>query len=85
MDHDRVFTTEAPFVRFGRKAIKRDRSPNFCFWLQAAVRRIVIYVRLTSSSRNLDAEFPLLEALRTKPGVPRPAAFDPKEKFASEP
>ena len=36
----------------------------------------MIYVRLTSSSRNWDAEFPLLEALRTKPGVPRPAAFD---------
>ncbi len=36
------------------------------------------YVRLTSSFGNWDTEFPLLEALRTKLGVPRPAAFDPE-------
>ncbi len=78
-DHKWAYQAEVPDFGFGRKAIKRDRSPNFCLWLQAADRRIVIYVRLTSSSGNSDAEFPLLEALRTKPGVPRPAAFDPKQ------
>ena len=35
-------------------------------------------------TEHSDAEFPLLEALRTKPGVPRPAAFDPKPKSASK-
>ncbi len=76
--HDRADLTKAPFDRYGRIAIKRDRVPHFRLWLQAAVRSIVIYVRLTSSSGNLDAEFPLLEALRTKLGVPRPVAIDPK-------
>ncbi len=70
-----------PFVRYGRKAIKHVRTLFDRFWLQAAVRRIVIYVRLTSSSGKSDAEFPLLEALRTKPGVPRPAAFDSNRTF----
>ena len=64
---------------------EHDESSHFRSWLQAAVRRIVIYVGFTSSSGHLDAEFPLLKALRTKPGVPWPAAFDPKQKLASEP
>ncbi len=64
---------------------KHGTSPHFRCWLQAADRRIVIYVRLTSSSGHWDAVFPLLEALRTKPGVLRPAAFDPKQKCVSEP
>ncbi len=49
-------------------------------WLYAEDPRTEIYVGFTVSSGHLDAEFPLLEALRTKPGVPRPAAFDPKPK-----
>ena len=28
------------FVGLGRKAIKRDRSPNFCFWHKAVIQRI---------------------------------------------
>ncbi len=59
--------------------------PNVASWLQAAVRRIMIYVGFTFSSGHADAEYPLLEALRTKPGVPRPAAYDPKRNWASEP
>ncbi len=43
-----------------------------------------IYVGFTSSSGNSDAEYPLLEALRTKPGVPRPVAIDPKETIKTE-
>ncbi len=73
-----AYMTDAPYFRCGRKATKHVRTPFFCFWLQAADWRIVIYVRLTSSSGNWDAEFLLLEVLRTKPGVPRPAAIDPK-------
>ncbi len=61
----RVFTPRLRFVRFGRKAIKRDRSQNFCLWLQAAVRHIANSVGFTSSSGHLDAEFPLLIAQRT--------------------
>ncbi len=78
MDHDRAYTGQARIFRFGRKATKHVRTLLDRFWLKAAVRRIVIYVGFTSSSGHFDAEFPLLEALRTKPGVPRPAAFDPK-------
>ena len=44
-------------------------GPRVRSWLQAALRHIVNYVRLTSSSGNSDAEFPLLEALRTKAAV----------------
>ncbi len=80
LGHGRVFTARLRFDRFGRKATKHVRTLFDRFWLQAAVQRIVIYVRLTSSSGNSDAEYPLLEALRTKPGVPRPAAFDPKRR-----
>ncbi len=71
--------TDALNVGLGRKAIKRDRSPHFCLWLQAAVRCIVIYVGFTSSTGNSDAEFPLLEALRTDADEPWAAASDPKE------
>ncbi len=39
----------------------------------------MIYVRLTSSFGNWDAEFPLLEALRTHADEPWTAACDPKE------
>ncbi len=80
MDQERACGTRTLKVRYGRIATKRDRSPNFCFWLQAADRHIVIYVGFTSNFGSSDAKFPLLEALRTKPGVPRPAAFDPKRK-----
>ncbi len=47
-----AYTTEAPKVGFGRKAIKRDRSPIFCLWLSATVRRIANYVGLGSSCGN---------------------------------
>ncbi len=72
------------------ESIEADRlsglsRSDLVLWLQAADRHIVIYVGFTSNFGSLDAEFPLLEALRTKPGVPRPAAFDPKPKSASEP
>ena len=80
-----AYTTEAPKVGFGRKAIKRDRSPIFCLWLQAAIRRIVIYVRLTSSSGNSDPEVPLLIEQRTQADELRTAASDPKQKSALEP
>ncbi len=62
---------------------ERDKSPDVASWLQAAFRRIVNYVGFTSSSGSSDAEFPLLEVLRTKPGVPRPAAFDPKATYGA--
>ncbi len=39
--------------RFGRKAIKRDRSPFFRFWLIATVRHSAIYTGLTPGSGNL--------------------------------
>ena len=77
-DYVRAYTSESPDAGFGRKAIKRDRSQNFCLWLKAAVQRATNSFCFTSSTGRLDAEFPLLEELRTKPGVPRPAAFDPK-------
>ncbi len=48
----RTYTTQAPFVRFCRKAAERDNFPHFRCWLQAADQRIVIYVGLTSSSGN---------------------------------
>ncbi len=83
--HGQHCSNEARFDRFGRKATKHVRTLLDRFWLKAADRRIVIYVRFTSSSGKSDAEFPLLEALRTKPGVPRPAAFDPQPKSVSEP
>ncbi len=41
-------------------------------------RRVANYVGFTFGSGKSDAEYPLLEALRTKPGVPRPVANDPK-------
>ncbi len=69
--HGRVFTVRLRFVRFGRKATKHVRSLHFCFWLLAEVRMAAIFVCFTSSSGNSDAEFPLLEALRT-PKWPRP-------------
>ena len=40
-------------------------GPLVRLWLSATDRRIVIYVGFTSSSGNSDAEYPLLEALRT--------------------
>ena len=36
----------------GRKAVKRDRSLKFCFWLSATNRRIANYVGLSPSSGN---------------------------------
>ncbi len=51
--------------RFGRIAEIDVRSPIFRFWLQAEIRMAAIYFGFTSSSGNSDAEFPLLEALRT--------------------
>ncbi len=68
LGHGQNCTTEARYVRFGRKATKHVRTLFDRFWLQAADRRIVIYVRLTSSSGNSDAEFPLLSAQRTHAG-----------------
>ncbi len=79
LGHGRRYSNEAHFDRFGRKAIKRDRSQNFCLWLQAEDPRTANFVGFASSFGHSDAEFPLLDALRTKPGVPRPAAIDPKE------
>ncbi len=46
----RTYTTQAPFVRFCRKAAKHVRTLIDRLWLQAAVQRIVIYVGLTPSS-----------------------------------
>ncbi len=46
-------TSEISNFRYSRIAVKRDRSPKFCFWLQAAVQRIVIYVGFSSSSGSL--------------------------------
>ena len=43
-------TLEAPSFRLGRKAEIGVRSLGVRSWLQAVVRRIVHYVRLTSSS-----------------------------------
>ncbi len=63
--YNRAHTTEARFVRLGRKATKHVRTLFDRFWLQAAVRRIVIYFGFTSSSGNSDPKYPLLEALRT--------------------
>ncbi len=83
--HGWVFTPRLRSVRYGRKATKHVRNLLDRFWLQAADRHIVIYVGFTSNFGSSDAEFPLLEALRTKPGVPRPAAFDPKRKHGSWP
>ncbi len=45
----------------------------------------MFYVRLTSSSGNWDAEFLLLEVLRTHADEPWTAAFDPKRNISSEP
>ena len=45
----------------------------------------MIYVRLTSSSGNLDAEFLLLEVLRTQLREPWTAAYDPKRTFVGRP
>ncbi len=59
------YITESPNVRYGRKATKHVRTLFDRFWLQAAVRPIVIYFGFTSSSGNSDPEYPLLEALRT--------------------
>ena len=75
--HGRVFTTGLRFVRSGRKAIKRNKSPNFCLWLQAVVRRNTHYVGFRSSSGYLDIEFPLPSVQRTHSDVPWMAAFDP--------
>ena len=63
--HARDLTTRLSFVRYGRIAADRVMSLHDRFWLQAAFRRIVIYFRLTSSSRNSDAEVPLMIAHRT--------------------
>ncbi len=41
----------------------------------------MIYVGFTSSSGSLDAEFPLLEVLRTHADEPGAAAYDPKATF----
>ncbi len=71
VDNNHHFGTSVPGagaihpICFGRIATKHVRTLLDRLWLQAAVRRIVIYVRLTFSSGNSDAEFLLLEALRT--------------------
>ncbi len=57
-----------------------EQNANVRFCLSATVRRIANCVGFTSSSGNLDAEYPLLEALRTKPGVPWTDAIYPKRK-----
>ncbi len=71
-DHGGVFAPRLRFVRYGRKATKHVRTLFDRLWLQAEIRMAAIYFGFTSSSGNSDAEFPLLEALRTKPGVPGP-------------
>ena len=65
--HGRRRFNVARFVRLGRIADERDKSPNFRFWLQAVVRRIVIYVGFTSSFGHPNAENPLLSVQRTQP------------------
>ncbi len=52
LGHGRVFTPRLRFVRYGRKATKHVSTLFDRFWLQAADRRIVIYVGLTPSSGN---------------------------------
>ena len=64
---------------------KHEIEKYVACWLQAAERRIVIYFGFTSSSGNWDAEFPLLEVLRTHADEPWAAAYDPKRKCVSEP
>ena len=58
---------------------RSSTGPHVRCWLQAAVRRIVIYVRMTFSSGNWDAEFLLLEVLRTHADEFWTAASDPKQ------
>ncbi len=41
---------------------ERENSPHVASWLSATVRPMANYVGFTSSSRNSDAEFPLLIA-----------------------
>ncbi len=83
--HERAYTTQAPSFRLGRKAIKRDRAPNFCLWLQAVGQRIAHYVGLTPSSGHVDADFLLLKVQRTHADEPWTAANDPKRTSTSEP
>ncbi len=83
--HDRHCSNKAHFDRLGRIATKHARSRHYRFWLRAAVRRIVIYVGLTSSSGNSDVEYPLLGALRTHVDEPLTVAPDPKQTYAPEP
>ncbi len=85
LGHGRVCSDEAHFDRFGRLAAERVRSLLDRFWLQAAVRRIVIYVGFRSSTGNSEVEFPFLIAQRTHADDPWPAAYDPKPTSASEP
>ncbi len=46
----RVFTPRPRLVCFGRIATKHARSLHYRLWLQAAVRRIAIYVGFTLST-----------------------------------
>ncbi len=46
----RIFTTEVPNFRLGRKADACDRTSNFRLWLQAEVRARLVNVR--SSTDN---------------------------------
>ncbi len=67
---ERPYTTDAPNDRLGRKAIKRDRSPNFCLWLQAEVRIAAIYFGFTSSTGH-SANAPTGTKRRRSIGVDR--------------
>ncbi len=52
---------------------------HFRSWLQAEDPRIEIFVGFTFSCGHSDAEFPLLDALRTHGDGLWTAAYDPKE------
>ncbi len=63
--YNRAHTTEARFVRLGRKATKHVRTLFDRFWLQAADQRSASHVGLAPNTGYLDAEYPLLIAQRT--------------------
>ncbi len=80
LGHGWDLTTKLRFVGFGRKATKHVRTLFDRFWLQAAVRRIAIYICFRSSSGHSDAEFLLMEVLRTRVDERLEAASDPKPR-----
>ncbi len=61
----RPSTTETPKVRYGWKAIKRDRPPFFRLWLQAADRHIANYVGFTPSTGNVGHVSPAMRISRS--------------------